>query len=185
MSSPRRANAKSRKGSLFPQSVWLKLRVLLIRSSLIHHSSGNTNRGQIFGEVKFTNDRYGEPENACAFKGKGSYIKIPNHLLESSSITISVWFKNKETITSTSHHTLFITKDATDSNRFGLILGEVSGAINGEIFGVIGKHVGPLPRSGVLATTAGNIQPGWHHLVVKSSPQGHTFLMEKNINLMS
>jgi len=164
--------------------------------------SGNGNDGTVHGAT-LTEDRFDNANSAYDFKlnsynngenpyiGEGEFINdhivVPTDLLNANFVTISIWFFTTQTITAdTFHHDtgyqyhLFNTYNQLhqENRRFFLGIGNFTSAINGEIFGVMGRQGPDYPRSGVRATTVGNIQASWHHFVFHSSSEGHSYFLD-------
>ncbi len=65
--------------------------------------SGNNNNGVIYGGVKSTTDRFGNPCGALHFNGIDAFIEVPNSKtlqLPQNKISISCWFKLENNLTS-------------------------------------------------------------------------------------
>ncbi len=60
----------------------------------VEDESGNELHGKVYGAI-LTTDRFGVPDSAYHFDGKGNYIEIPNsaHLNPVNGLTVTTWVK--------------------------------------------------------------------------------------------
>ncbi len=142
--------------------------------------SGNGNNGTVYGAT-LTTDRFSNQNSAFTFANETQYISFPPLLTNSNQGTISIWFYTDIIITSTNPvNGIDLIKIETDvaSVRRSLRLGDISSAIDNEIFGVIGEQAPNYPRSGVSKNILNTINIGWHHIVLVSNINGHKYYLD-------